>query len=174
MDTIAVGKYLAQLRRERGMTQEQLGEQLGVTNKTISRWETGTYMPPVDAFEQLSALYGVSINELLAGKPVAPAEYRQEAERNLRRLMDSSSFTKNERFRFFKKKWERDHALGQTVAMVVIVGALVLCGAFWQDFLPLAIIAAFAWAVVSYNRMMAYIEAHLYPDEHPRNPESDE
>lgn len=41
MDTIKTGTFLAQLRREQGLTQEQLGEELGVSNKTISRWETG-------------------------------------------------------------------------------------------------------------------------------------
>ena len=41
MDQVKIGKFIAQLRRENGMTQEALGEKLGVTNKTISRWETG-------------------------------------------------------------------------------------------------------------------------------------
>lgn len=41
MDQIKVGKFIAQIRKERGFTQESLGERLGVTNKTISRWETG-------------------------------------------------------------------------------------------------------------------------------------
>ena len=46
MDMISIGKFIAALRKEKGLTQEQLGEKLGVTNKTVSRWETGTYLPP--------------------------------------------------------------------------------------------------------------------------------
>lgn len=46
MDTKKVGLFLKQLRKENNMTQEQLGEKIGVTNKTVSRWETGNYMPP--------------------------------------------------------------------------------------------------------------------------------
>ena len=45
MDQIKIGKFIAALRKEKGFTQEQLGEKLGATNKTISRWENGNYMP---------------------------------------------------------------------------------------------------------------------------------
>lgn len=41
MDTVKTGRFISELRREAGLTQEQLGERLGVTNKTVSRWETG-------------------------------------------------------------------------------------------------------------------------------------
>ena len=68
MDLIKTGKFLAQLRREAGDTQEQLGEKLGVSNKTVSRWETGAYLPPVEMLQAISGLYGVSINELLANE----------------------------------------------------------------------------------------------------------
>ncbi len=44
MDQIKIGKFIAVLRKEKGLTQEQLGEKLGVTNKTVSRWENGNYM----------------------------------------------------------------------------------------------------------------------------------
>ena len=48
MDQIKIGSFITQLRRENSLTQEQLGERLGVTNKTVSRWETGTYMPDIE------------------------------------------------------------------------------------------------------------------------------
>ena len=48
MDMVKIGQFLSELRRGQGLTQEQLGEELGVTNKTVSRWETGTYLPPVE------------------------------------------------------------------------------------------------------------------------------
>ena len=46
MDTVKMGKFLKELRKEKGLTQEQLGEKIGVTNKTVSRWENGNYFPP--------------------------------------------------------------------------------------------------------------------------------
>ena len=51
MDMVKIGKFLAELRKGHNLTQEELGEKLGVTNKTISRWETGTYMPPVECWK---------------------------------------------------------------------------------------------------------------------------
>ena len=49
MDLLLIGKFIAELRKEQELTQEQLGEKLGVTNKTVSRWETGAYLPPAEA-----------------------------------------------------------------------------------------------------------------------------
>lgn len=172
MDTIAVGKYLAQLRKEQNLTQEQLGEQLGVTNKTISRWENGNYMPPVEMLQQLSALYGVSINEILSGRKLPEEEYKAAAEDNLRTVLHSSSFTKKEQFAYFKKKWEKEHAFSMTLAMIVLIGAMVLCFFFWKDLILLPAIAGFAYSIHTNNQMMAYIEAHLYPDAKKKTEES--
>ena len=68
MNLVQIGKFIATLRKEQGLTQEQLGEKIGVTNKTVSRWETGTYLPPADALLSMSMLFDVSINEILSGK----------------------------------------------------------------------------------------------------------
>ena len=54
MDMVKIGRFLSELRKNHNFTQAELGEKLGVTNKTISRWETGTYMPPVEMLEELS------------------------------------------------------------------------------------------------------------------------
>ena len=50
MDQVKIGKFLAMLRKKENLTQEELGEKIGVTNKTISRWENGTYMPDIEMF----------------------------------------------------------------------------------------------------------------------------
>ena len=68
MDTKKIGKFLKKLRKEKNMTQEELGSRVGVTNKTISKWENGNYMPPVDVLMLLSDIYSVSINEILNGR----------------------------------------------------------------------------------------------------------
>ena len=68
MDMMKMGAFLQELRREHSLTQEQLGEKLHVSSKTISRWETGAYMPPVEMLSELSTLYGLTINELVAGE----------------------------------------------------------------------------------------------------------
>ena len=68
MDTQKIGHFLKKLRKESGMSQEQLGERLGVSNKTVSRWETGNYMPPVDMLIELADFYEVDIREILDGE----------------------------------------------------------------------------------------------------------
>ncbi|MGN0267756.1 MAG: helix-turn-helix domain-containing protein [Lachnospiraceae bacterium] len=83
MDTKKVGAFLKQLRKENNMTQEQLGERIGVTNKTVSRWETGNYMPPVECLELLSDIYQISINEILAGKRLADEKIKEIADENI-------------------------------------------------------------------------------------------
>lgn len=80
MDVQKIGVFLSELRREKNLTQEELGEQIGVTNKTVSRWENGNYLPPVEILQILSSLYGVSINELLSGERLNNVEYKQNAE----------------------------------------------------------------------------------------------
>lgn len=83
MDTKKIGMFLKQLRNENGMTQEQLGEKIGVSNKTISRWETGKYMPPVDCLNMLSDIYNISINEILGGERASGDEFTKIAEENI-------------------------------------------------------------------------------------------
>lgn len=68
MDTKKIGKFISENRKRKGLTQEQLGELLGVTNKTISRWENGNYMPDLSLLIPLSETLNISLNELLNGK----------------------------------------------------------------------------------------------------------
>lgn len=80
MDMVKIGCFLAELRKEKNLTQEELGEKIGVTNKTVSRWENGNYLPPVEILKILSEFYSVSINELLSGERLTTEKYRQNAE----------------------------------------------------------------------------------------------
>ena len=68
MDQMQIGKFLQTLRREKGLTQEQLAERIGVTRRTISRWETGSNMPDLDILIELSDLYAVDLREILNGE----------------------------------------------------------------------------------------------------------
>lgn len=73
MDVVKFGSLLKELRKEHGLTQEQLAEKLGTTNRTVSRWETGSNLPDLDILIELSEFYQIDIKELLSGK-------RKEAE----------------------------------------------------------------------------------------------
>ncbi len=73
MDAKLTGRFIAGLRKERGLTQGELAAELNVTNKAVSRWETGAGFPDVDSMMALSEFFGVSVNELLLGRRSAPA-----------------------------------------------------------------------------------------------------
>ena len=68
MDLMKIGTFLQELRKEKGLTQEQLAEQLGVARRTGSRWETGANMPDLDILVELSDLYAVDLREILNGE----------------------------------------------------------------------------------------------------------
>lgn len=97
MDAKKVGSFLKELRKENNMTQEQLGERIGVTNKTVSRWENGNYMPPVECLELLSDIYQISINEILAGERVAVENFKEIADENLSIVLEDLQ-QENQRF----------------------------------------------------------------------------
>ena len=90
MDAVKMGKFLKELRKEKGLTQEQLGEKIGVTNKTVSRWENGNYIPPVECLAMLSDIYGISINEILSGQKLTAEEFSDAAEDNVKGALELS------------------------------------------------------------------------------------
>lgn len=169
MDLIRIGSFLAELRREKGLTQQALGDRLGVTNKTISRWETGCYLPDVEMLSLLSREFGVSINELVAGERLVAEDFKKAADENLVTALDHSTFTLKEKQAFFKKKWRREHRSTIILCSVAWVALMValrmqnveapLCGA-------VSGMLAVLYSAVLNNRMMAYVERQLYPLPH--------
>ena len=68
MDQRKIGEFLKGLRKEKNLTQEQLAEQLNVSSRSVSRWETGRNMPDIGLLAELAKLYDVSIPEIIDGK----------------------------------------------------------------------------------------------------------
>ena len=68
MDQTKIGPFLRKLRKERNLTQEQLAEQLNVSGRTVSRWETGSNMPDLDILIELSEIYDADLREILNGE----------------------------------------------------------------------------------------------------------
>ncbi len=163
MDLIKIGKFICELRKEQGFSQEQLGEKIGVTNKTISRWETGTYLPPADMLLAMSDLFSVSINEILTGKRLTDSEYKQAAEQNLSQTISASSFTLKDKIEFYKKKWLKEH-IAVMCMMGVIIIAVFVTGMVMQEAIVsymavLLLLLAHDWRN---NTMMAYVENNAY------------
>lgn len=83
MNQVQIGKFIAELRKEKKMTQTELGEKIGVTNKTVSRWENGNYMPDISIIPLLCDELEIGINELISGRRLSDADYKQNADHNL-------------------------------------------------------------------------------------------
>lgn len=91
MDTIKIGRFIAENRKKKKMTQEQLAEKLGVTSKTISRWENGNYMPDISILKPLSVELDVSLNDLLSREKVEREQYQEKLEENILNTIDYSN-----------------------------------------------------------------------------------
>lgn len=168
MDQAKVGIFIAALRKERGLTQEALGRTLGVTNKTVSRWENGNYMPDIQLLAPLAEALGVSVNELLSGERLDDERFRKRADENLVEAVRESAFTVKERTEFFKKKWLRDNIW--LIAVSVLAGAAICVKLSFHQLW--ALISPF-WLVVFCwlrNRMMSYVEGKVYGS--PKPPEN--
>ena len=168
MDQIKIGKFIAALRKEKRMTQEQLGKKLGVTNKTVSRWENGNYMPDVEMLSLLSKEFGVSMNELISGERLTAEEFQKAADKNLAAALDNSTFTLKEKIAFFKKKWLREHIAAIVLCIVAWIGIIVWTAQksrgsdAYQLLGAIGSMLGILFYVVLRNRMMIYVEDHAY------------
>ena len=79
MDAKATGTLIAARRKEKGLSQAELAERLHVTDKAVSRWETGRGMPAIDSLEPLAEVLGITVSELLAGRALTPEELPKTA-----------------------------------------------------------------------------------------------
>ena len=83
MDQIKIGKFIASCRKEEGMTQAVLAEKLGITDRAVSKWETGKSLPDSGIMLELCALLKINVNELLSGERIMAESYDKRVEENL-------------------------------------------------------------------------------------------
>ncbi len=91
MNQEKIGKFIAECRRQRKMTQSELGEKLGVTEKSISNWENGRNMPDLSLFKPLCEELNISLNDLMSGEKVKEKDYRDKLEENIINTIDYSN-----------------------------------------------------------------------------------
>ncbi len=135
MDQIKIGMFIAELRKEQGMTQKQLAESVGVSDKTISKWECGNGLPEMSSIPVLCGALGINMNELLSGERLAEEVYSIKAEENMMTLMKETEVHKKK-----NKASVFILILCLTGVMVTIILALSLgigFSAFWT-FLDMA------------------------------------
>ena len=92
MDLIKIGKYIAEKRKELGMTQKQLAEKLGMSDKSVSKWERGVCLPDVSLYTSLCEALGISINEFLAGEDIQKENIVQRSDETIIEVVTESKY----------------------------------------------------------------------------------
>lgn len=134
MNQVLIGRFIADERKRKGFTQRQLAEKLGISDKTVSKWECGNGFPEVSLLLPLCKELDISVNELLSGERVSEQEYQKKAEENMVNLVKEAQESK-------KKLILSVLVAGLTV--IAAVPLFVVSGAFdikvWQRILLMGI-----------------------------------
>ena len=117
MDLMKIGKFLQELRKEKGLTQEDLAEQLNVARRTVSRWETGSNMPDLDILIELSDIYEVDLREILNGE--RKSEKMNEEVKEV--VLKAVDYTNSEAERYNR----RIHALMLSGAICLLISGVI-------------------------------------------------
>ena len=130
IDQEKTGSFIAQIRKTRGLTQKELADKLSLSDKTISKWETGHGMPDVSVIPELCELLQITANELLAGESIDNSDsFSKKAEENIMELMkDKDTALKNSRWTLF----------AGLAGLIVVVLYIILfeSGSWANGFLP--------------------------------------
>lgn len=130
MNVEKTGAYLASLRKGRDMTQQQVADILGVSNKTVSKWESGAGLPDIGALPALAALYGVTADDILAGE----TRPRAVSDDNVQREVEM----------YLERRGKLRFRIGYAATVMVMAVGLLFCYASWAWLLLLAA-ALFVW-----------------------------
>ena len=94
MDTEKISKFISTARTKIGLTQKELADKIGVSDKTISKWETGKSLPDISYYEPLCDALNIKVNELLSGEYLNDDIYLEKAENNLVEIIRENNFSK--------------------------------------------------------------------------------
>ena len=112
MNQEKIGKFIAECRRKKNMTQQELAEKLGVSDRTIGNWENGRNMPDLSLFKPLCDELDISLNDLMSGEVVKSKEYQEKLEEN---IINTISYTN-------KKLENKNNIIG---LLLIIFGVLI-------------------------------------------------
>ncbi len=142
MNQTDIGKFIAKCRKEKKLTQAQLAERLNITDRAVSKWETGKSMPDSSIMLELCEILGITVNELLSGEEIDMESYEKKADENLIAL---------------KKKDENNMAKNVIISilfsvtlligiMVCLICNIAISGNLTWSLIPISSIA-FAWVI---------------------------
>ena len=140
MDQLKIGKFIAECRKQKGLTQLQLSEKLGITDKAISKWERGISMPDASIMLEVCGILGISVNELLSGEKI---NMENNDQKNEQLLLDMAKELERKNKTIWNSMW-----VIMTVSLIGLLGGLALIAFFipegpWMLVAILALCALF-------------------------------
>lgn len=162
MDQVKVGKLIADCRKAKKLTQVELANLLGVTDKSVSKWENGICLPDVSLYMKICEILDITLNEFFSGEKLTDESFKQVADSNLLSALENSTFTLRDKIDFFKRKWQKDHFLEIVVVMLVIIVFIIYGFIKGNGLQYIFMIIGFISGVIENNKMMAYVEKNAY------------
>lgn len=162
MNQEKIGRLIAECRKEINLTQVELAEKLGVTDKSVSKWENGKCLPDVSLYKDLCNILGITLNEFFIGEKIKEEDFKEQADNNLLNAIENSSFTLKEKIEYFSNKWDKEHFFELTIVMLIIV-FFIIYGFIKDNGIQFVfIIIGFTYGIWENNRKKAYIERNAY------------
>lgn len=148
MNQVLTGRFIAEERKRKGLTQRQLAERLGISDKTVSKWECGNGFPEVSLLLPLCGELDISVNELLSGQRVSEQEYQKKAEENMVNLVKEAQES---------RKKILLSAMVAGLAVVASVPLFVVAGEFDMEVRQRLLLMGIGFAVVVTGILIACI-----------------
>ena len=151
MNQEKIGKFIAESRKKKKLTQAELAEKLGVTDKSVGNWENGRNMPDLSLFKPLCDELGITINDLLSGEKISKEKYQEKFEENIVNTIDYST--------------KRFSKYNNTIALIIMVFGLFLAmsaiiifpeQSSWGGFYTVFGITIFVYGVCRLTKGMKY------------------
>lgn len=119
MDQSKIGTYIAVKRKAQDLTQAQLAQKLGVSDKSVSKWERGVCLPDVSLFQDICGILGISINEFFAGENIAREAVEEQSEKNILAILKDSVHRNSKLKKTIK-------SLVAALVLVVVAGGAII------------------------------------------------
>ena len=140
MDQLKIGKFIASLRKQNGLTQMQLSEKLGITDKAISKWERGIAMPDTSIMLDLCGILGITVNELLSGEKIS---MENDNQKNEQLLLDMAKELERKNKTIYSSMWAILAVSITALIAGVLIAAFYMPEGVWQIVTIIGICIAF-------------------------------
>ena len=155
MDQVKIGKFISACRKEKGLTQAQLGDKLGITDRAVSKWETGRSMPDSSIMLTLCGILDITVNELLTGERIQMEDYSKKAEEN---LVEMKKYEEQARL-LLQLEWVIGYVCTAAFLILLFTASYLVKEVIWQAVLIAVAVVIFGigiWYAMKLERNVGY------------------